>query len=318
MDLLFLGTSAGVPTRARNVTGLAVLDEVGKGWYLIDCGEGTQHRLLRTRLSLHDLRAVFITHVHGDHCFGLPGLLASAAMQGRREALDIIAPSGIETLVRTSLRVSDSHLPYDLRFIPVETFVHWQSANVIVEAFALSHRVPCHAYRFTERNPQPRLDIARLEREGVPRGPLWGLLARGQDVAHEGRRLCADDYRLAGRAPRRLIVAGDNDRPELLQEACEGICVLVHEATYTQAVLDTAKANHGHSSAATVARFAARAGVPNLVLTHFSARYQADPSNGTSIEDIRVEAQQYYAGTLFLAEDLMRLHLGRDGRLIRV
>ncbi|CAM5602375.1 Ribonuclease BN [Stutzerimonas stutzeri] len=93
--LVFLGTSSGTPTPARNVTGLALQEDAGKAWYLIDCGEGTQHRLLRMPLSLHDLRAIFITHVHGDHCYGLPGLLASAGMMGRRHPLEIIAPAGI-------------------------------------------------------------------------------------------------------------------------------------------------------------------------------------------------------------------------------
>jgi len=87
MDLLFLGTCAGVPTKARNVSATAVIEASGSGWYLVDCGEGTQHQLLRTPLSIRDLRAIFITHVHGDHCFGLPGLLASAGMSGRTQPL---------------------------------------------------------------------------------------------------------------------------------------------------------------------------------------------------------------------------------------
>ncbi len=230
MDLLFLGTSSGTPTRARNVSGLALLEDTSKGWYLIDCGEGTQHRLLRTPLSLHRLRAIFITHVHGDHCFGLPGLLASAGMMGRKAPLEIIAPEGIEAWIRATLQMSQSWLGYELIFRAVESLGEWCSLNMRVEAIALSHRVPCYGYRFTEARPDPRLNIDRLERDGIPRGPLWGQLARGVDVECEGRTLRSDDYLNFTRPPRRIVVGGDNDRPELLADACQAAHVLIHEA----------------------------------------------------------------------------------------
>ncbi len=317
MDLLFLGTSSGTPTKARNVSGLALLEDSGKGWYLIDCGEGTQHRLLRTPLSLHDLRAIFITHVHGDHCYGLPGLLASAGMMGRKAPLDIIAPNDIEAWIGATLQMSQSWLGYELNFHAVETLDQWRSQNMRVETTTLSHRVPSYGYSFTEARPDPRLDIGRLERDGIPRGPLWGQLARGFDVQHEGRTLRSDDYLNFTRTARRIVIGGDNDRPELLANACQGAHVLVHEATYTQAIANDARSTFGHSTAAQVAEFAQDAGLPNLVLTHFSARYQSRPIRGVSIEDIRSEALEHYDGELFLAEDFMRLHLDKHGCLQR-
>lgn len=318
MDLIFLGTSSGAPTRTRNVSGLALQEETGKGWHLVDCGEATQHQVLRTPLSLHELRAIFITHVHGDHCYGLPGLLASAGMQGRKEPLEIVAPDGIEEWVRTTLRLTRTWLAFELNFHAVESLDEWRGGNLRVAAVALSHRVPSYGYSFTEARPDPRLDIDRLDRHGIPRGPLWGQLARGIDVQHEGRTLRSDDYLIFGRPPRRVVVGGDNDRPELLAEACRSAQVLVHEATYTQAVANDARAGFGHSTAAAVATFAQAAGLANLVLTHFSARYQADPKRGPCIEDIRAEAAAAYRGRLFLAEDFARFRLGRDGELQRV
>lgn len=315
MDLLFLGTSSGTPTRSRNVSGLALIEETDKRWYLIDCGEATQHQLLRTPLSLHEVQAVFITHVHGDHCYGLPGLLASAGMGGRREPLQIIAPQGIEPWIRATLRMSGTHLPYELIFLATETLEHWRNRNLRVEVAALSHRVPSYGYSFTEARPDPRLDIDKLERDGIPRGPLWGRLARGSDVEFEGRALCSDDYLIFNRAPRRIVIGGDNDQPELMREICRSAQVLVHEATYTREIAERGKANYGHSSAHSVAAFAESIGVPNLVLTHFSARYQANPNRTPSIEDIRTEASAAYGGRLFLAQDLARFRLGRDGQL---
>jgi len=315
MDLIFLGTSSGAPTKTRNVSGVALLEGSGKGWYLVDCGEATQHQLLHTPLTLHGLRAIFITHVHGDHCYGLPGLLASAGMARRQEPLDIIAPAALEHWIRSTLTMSQSWLPYELRFHASETFRGWRNPHVHVDATPLSHRVPSWGYGFTEAQADPRLDTDKLDHDGIPRGPLWGQLAKGQTVEYEGRALRGEDYLLSTRPARRIVIAGDNDRPELLREACQGAHVLVHEATYTQPVAAAGKSEFGHSTAAQVGAFAQGAGIPNLVLTHFSARYQSIPGRGLSIEDIRAEAGASYNGNLMLAEDLLRLSLDKDGIL---
>ncbi|QJD60424.1 ribonuclease Z [Pseudomonas sp. gcc21] len=315
MDLLFLGTSSGTPTRSRNVSGLALTEATGKNWYLIDCGEATQHQLLRTPLSVHSLRAIFITHVHGDHCYGLPGLLASAGMSGRTQPLAIIAPEGIEQWIAMTLRMSQTYLPFELIFHATETLGEWRNNNLRVESVPLSHRVPSYGYRFTEARPDPQLNTGKLDADGIPRGPLWGQLARGSDVEYEGRTLLSDNYMLFNRTPRRIVVGGDNDTPALLAQACEGAQVLVHEATYTQAVAENARADFGHSTAAAVAIFAESAGISNLVLTHFSARYQANPARSPSIEEVRSEAAAYYSGRLFLAEDFARYRLTTDGTL---
>lgn len=316
MDLQFLGTSAGVPTKARNVTGTAVIEATGSHWYLVDCGEATQHQLLHTSLSIRDLRGVFITHVHGDHCFGLPGLLASAGMSGRTQPLDLILPAALHDWLRLGLAVSHTYLPFELRLLALEDLGTWRNDNIQVSTVPLSHRVPSHGFVFTEINPEPRLDIARLEADGIPRGPLWGELAHGNPVQHEGRVLNALDYLRPSRPPRRIIVCGDNDSPQLLADVAQDVDVLVHEATFTQPIVERTQVTFGHSTAAAVAQFAEAAGIGNLVLTHFSARYQPNPQRSPSIEDVRAEAMAHYSGNLILAKDLQRYHMGRDGRLV--
>jgi len=318
MDLQFLGTSSGVPTKARNVSATAVIEASGKSWYLVDCGEGTQHQLLHTSLSMRDLRGIFITHVHGDHCYGLPGLLASAGMSGRSEPLELIMPLALHEWLRLSLAVSQTYLPFELHLLAVETLQDWRSAQVAVTTIELSHRVPSYGFVFTEINPEPRLDTDRLQADGIPRGPLWGDLAHGRQVEHEGRVLDTLTYLKASRAARRIVVCGDNDSPALLAEAAKGADVLVHEATFTEPVLQRSQSNFGHSTAAAVAQFAEATGVPNLVLTHFSARYQDNPQRSPSIDDVRQEAQAHYSGQLTLARDLQRYHLGKDGLLAAV
>ena len=134
LKLTFFGTSAGVPTKQRNVTALAVeslnpyasniqnttQSKKSRPWVLIDCGEGTQQQLLHTKLSLHQLQAICITHVHGDHCYGLPGLLASAAMSGRREPLIIVAPKAIATLLEAVALTTELYFPFVINFMAIE------------------------------------------------------------------------------------------------------------------------------------------------------------------------------------------------------
>ncbi|WP_203143401.1 ribonuclease Z [Marinobacter mangrovi] len=320
MELTFLGTSAGTPTRHRNVTGLALQHGGPKGWYLIDCGEGTQHQLRKTHHTLSQLRAIFITHVHGDHTFGLPGLLASASMAGRTEPLPLIAPPSIRTFVETTLGATDSNLGYEIEFIEVHADgFHWQDEHIDVTTAALSHRVPTVAYQVTERHLERHLLTEKLQEDGIPAGPAWGELQRGQDVTlDDGRVLRSTDYVTVNRSPRRIVVGGDNDTPELLTDACRGAQVLVHESTYTQEVSDRVGPWPQHSSAEQVARFAEAVGLPNLVLTHFSSRYQFNHPSAPLIDEIEQEARRFYSGNLNLARDLATYMLDRDGRLAPV
>ncbi|RUR34434.1 ribonuclease Z [Vreelandella nanhaiensis] len=317
MNLLFLGTSAGVPTKARNVTGIALRESKGKGWYLIDCGEGTQHQVLRTKLSFTSLKAILITHVHGDHCYGLPGILASAGMNGRKAPLTIVAPTGIKAWLEATYEATQLGLPFVLEFIASDDLPSVEFENVAVATFALSHRVACYAYTFTEKNVDAALNIEKLTQKGIPRGPLWGQLKQGLDIEFAGELLKSHEFLIFKNKPRKVVIAGDNDRPELLIEACAGAQVLVHEATYTQEMAQKA-IEVGHSYAKLVADFAETVQLPNLVLTHFSPRYQLNPQASPSIEDIRKEAQSAYSGSLYLARDFLEFTLDKSGHFSEV
>jgi ribonuclease Z len=317
MELQFLGTSSGTPSRARNVSGLALRATGSKHWYLVDCGEGTQHRILRTNFSPMSLRAIFITHIHGDHCYGLPGLLASAGLLNRSEPLLIAGPPAVERFVRGVMESTELRLPYPVDFASVEA--GWTLATLPdfrIEAAELSHRVPSFAFAFTEKSVERRLDTAKLKRDGIASGPGWGRLQRGQDLDLPDCRVARSaDYLLPGRRQRKIIVAGDNDTPPLLGALARDAHVLVHEATYTEEVLQKVGPGPQHSSARATAAFAEAAGIPNLILTHFSPRYQQQGNGGPSMADLEAEARAAYSGNLFLASDLQRFSLDRHGAL---
>jgi ribonuclease Z len=312
MKITFLGTSSGMPTRQRNVTAIALTPADGKRWYLVDCGEATQHQLLHTHLSLLYLNTIMITHIHGDHCYGLPGLLASAATCGRTEVLTIIAPKGIQEFIEAVCRNTALVLPYPLQFLPVETLnTPYELPDFDLGIIPLSHRVPSFAYEFRQRHAPSLLDIDKLHALELPPGPLWGQLKNGENVQlKNGQTLLAKDYLIPVK-PKRVIIGGDNDKPELLAERAQHADVLVHEATYTAAVAEQVGSSAGHSSAASVAQFAELIQLPNLILTHFSARYHH--SLNAKLDDVRNEAKQFYRGNLFFADDFSVYELAANG-----
>lgn len=307
MRLTFLGTSAGVPTLDRNVTALALALDDQKEWYLVDCGEGTQHQLMRCRYTLSGLKTIFITHVHGDHMFGLPGLITSASMQGRTETLTICAPGGVEDFVRHALEcAAATHVPFRIIFKATdEAGFRYQDDNFSVTSHELSHRVPSFAYRFSEHCHSGALDQAKLVELGVPRGPLWGELQNDNCVALDCGRIVEPEQVRKPPVPARIaVIGGDNDTPSLLSQALQGAHLLVHEATFTEDVLARVGPQYMHSTARQVAKAAEMAGVQHIILTHFSGRYRRKPKMGErGVEELRSEAQACFQGTVELAED---------------
>lgn len=325
MQIQFLGTASGTPTKSRNVSALALRSRSSRRWSLVDCGEGTQHRILHTSFSLVNLEAIFITHIHGDHCYGLPGLLASAGMLNRTEHLWIVGPPSIRAFVESALSTTGLQLPYSLKFVNVEAGANTGAAVTMsmlkdfdVHATPLSHRVPCHAYSFTEKNLMNRLDVDKLKQDGIPAGPLWGRIQEGRHVKlPDGRSLPVEKYLLAPGKPRKIIIAGDNDMPELLTDEARTAEVVVHESTYTEQALNKVGPGPQHSSAMRVAQWAERAGIANLVLTHFSPRYLEHRGGVSALAEVEEEASAHYSGRLFLANDLERYVLDRHGLLAR-
>ena len=318
MRFVFLGTSAGAPTRERNVSALAVCPDQQREWILIDCGEGTQHQVLRSSLRLPRLRHVLITHLHGDHCFGLPGLLCSRAMSGATDPLDLHGPEGLEAFVTTALSLSGTTLTYGLTVHEVSgPGPVLEADETAVEALPMSHGGPCYGYVLREKDLPGRLDAEALMAAGVPPGPVYARLKAGERAELPDGRVVDGRAFVSPPIPGRVaVVAGDNADPGALVEVLRGADVLIHEATYTADVVTDLAFDFGHSTAAAVAQAAEAAAVPNLVLTHISARYSAvSDTRGRDIGDLCREAEAAYSGRLFVANDFDEFVLDRSRRL---
>ncbi|MGL4430038.1 MAG: ribonuclease Z [Silvania sp.] len=277
MELLFLGTSAGVPTRARNVTSM-LLDlqhPTRSGLWLFDCGEGTQHQMLHTASHPGKLDKIFITHLHGDHLFGLPGLLCSRSMAGNVHPLTIYGPTGIREFVETSLRLSGSWTDYPLEIIEIREGVVFSDDAWTVTAALLNHPVECYGFRIEEHDKPGALDGAALAAAGVPSGPLYQQLKRGERVTlQDGRVINGADYLSPPRPGKKLAIFGDTAPCEAALALAQGVDLLVHEATLETAMEEKAN-SRGHSSTRQAAQLAHDAQARKLVITHVSSRYDA-------------------------------------------
>lgn len=275
MELQFLGTGAGVPAKHRNVSSIALklLDERNAVW-LIDCGEGAQLQILKSSIRPRKIEKIFITHLHGDHIFGLPGLLSSRSFQGGSEPLELYGPVGIADFVRTSLRVSQTKLGYKLKIIELaDAGVAFSDKQFTVSFLPLDHGITSFGYRIVEADHEGQLQVAKLAALNIPSGPLYGKIKRGERVQlPNGQWIDGKEYVGEKKAGRIVTILGDTRKTANSIELARNADVLVHESTFNKTEQAMAKAYY-HSTSWQAAEVAQAAGVKQLILTHISARY---------------------------------------------
>lgn len=277
MELIFLGTGAGIPSPERNVTAVALaLNEERGTFWLFDCGEATQHQIMRSPLKLSRLEYIFITHLHGDHIYGLPGLLSSRSYHGGTTPLTIFGPAGLARFIESSLQVSGSHLDYELRIEELQEGVIFEDEQFTISCARLEHRIDCYGYRIVEHDLPGRLDRDRLIADGIPPGPIYKQIKMSKEpIAYEGRLLDPKRYVGPDIPGRKLAILGDTrPAPNALQLA-QAVDVLVHEATFAEAEAELAR-RYYHATTRQAAEIAAQAGAGELILTHFSSRYNRE------------------------------------------
>ncbi|HEX8687628.1 MAG TPA: ribonuclease Z [Pyrinomonadaceae bacterium] len=308
MRVTFLGTSAGVPTRARNVSCVALrLPQRGEVW-LFDCGEGTQHQLLRSDLNISQVTRVFVTHMHGDHVYGLMGLLATCGMAGHARGVTVYGPRGIGEYVSEVCRRTQLHTSYPLEVLEVREGQVFEDEEYTVACAPLKHRLPAFGYRVDEKDRPGHFDVERAKELGIPPGPLYGKLKRGERVtladgrAFDGADFCGPD--LKGRS---VVYCTDTIYCRSAVELARGADLLIHEATFAEADEGLA-VRSTHSTASMAGRVARESGARRLVLTHLSPRYF--PGNQTGPEELLQEARAVFPEAE-LAHDFLSVDVER-------
>jgi ribonuclease Z len=313
VEITFLGTSSGVPTRSRNVSSIALrLPQRAEVW-LFDCGEGTQHQFLRSNLKTSQISKIFVTHMHGDHIFGLMGLLASIGLAGNSKGIDIYGPAGLREYLQACGKYSYTYFAYGLKVHTIKPGIVCEDKDFTVSCGQLKHRVPAFGYRIAEKDRTGRFSVEKAQELGIPSGPLYGRLKQGESITLEdgriihGRELCGADER-----GRHLVYCTDTIFCDGAVELAKDADVLIHEATFAHKDADMAFESL-HSTSTMAAQVALAAQVRQLIMTHFSPRYNF--SNELNLEDLCQEARAIFPNTI-LAQDFFTYEIPRKEALV--
>jgi ribonuclease Z len=285
--LTFLGTAAARPTVGRNVSALAVQRE--GDLFLFDCGEGSQRQMMRYATGF-GVQAIFLSHVHADHILGIPGLLRTMALQGRTDPIALYGPPRSKRVLEVVASLGADRAKFGVEIHECREGEGYRAAGYEVQAFEVEHGMPSVGWALVE-DPRPgRFDVDRARALGVPEGPLFGRLHRGEDVEVGGRTISARELVGPPRPGRSVVYSGDTRPCASTVARARFADVLVHEATFGEEER-TRAAETLHSTAAEAAKVAREAGVGELLLTHISARYSDDP------RPLEEEAREHFAHT---------------------
>ena len=299
LNVIFLGTAGSLPTPDRNPS--AILANREGELILFDCGEGPQRQMMRAKTGMMRLSHIFLSHLHADHILGIPGLLETMAFQGRKTPLVIAGPVRTKHLVDTFRSICYFSRDVEVKAIELKPGDVMRLQGYQVEAVETSHSVPSLGDCLAE-DPRPgrfnRDDAVAL---GVPPGPLFGRLQRGQEVEVAGKIIQPEQVMGPPRPGRKIVYTGDTRPCKSIEQASLGADLLIHDGALADDMAEWARETR-HSTASEAAHLAKRAGVRQLVLTHVSSRYSEDVSS------LLREARAIFEKTL-VAEDLMQLEI---------
>jgi len=300
LRVIFLGTAGSVPTPKRSLPAVVIQR---KGELLIfDCGEGIQRQMIQAGVGFHRKTKIFITHMHGDHVLGLPGLLQTMALLDRERKLEIYGPPGIEAFVKATQQTVQFNLTFPLEIREVK------DANILCEekryeihAVWADHVVPTLAYALIEKPRPGRFNLEKAKALGIPEGPLWSKLQHGSAVKLPNGRVVKSEEVVGHQRPgRKIVYSGDTRPTENVAELAMNADLLIHDGTFDDELTDKAYED-GHSTASQAAEIANKAEVKWLILTHVSARYK-NP-------DVLVEQARKVFLKTDIAEDFMKFGL---------
>ena len=307
MNITFLGTSSGVPTLNRNVSSLALKLSQSSEVFLFDCGEGTQHQLMRSNIKSSQIKKIFITHMHGDHIYGLPGLLATLGLSGNSKGIEIYGPSELRGFLKSALSSSFCKLSFPLHFVEVENYapenkILFENDKLKIHCARLKHKIPAYGYRVSEKDKPGIFDIKKAESMKIAPGPIYSELQKGRKVILEdGRSFDGKEFCGPPRRGESFVYCTDTFFSEAAVALSKNADLLVHESTFSQEDENMAYEKL-HSTTIMAAKTALLSNAKKLIITHLSPRY----TNKSVItpSDLLKEAQNVFPNT-HLAKDFL-------------
>jgi ribonuclease Z len=302
LHIVFLGTAAGVPTSKRSLPAMLLKREDEQ--LMFDCGEGVQRQMLLAHENLNRKMRIFITHMHGDHVLGLPGLLQTMALLNRERRLDVYGPPRINDFLKVIRETVQFVLTFPVEIHEIESArIVCDEEDYYVEAIRSKHVIPSLAYAYVEKPRPGRFHPEKAETLGVPEGPLWGKLQRGRNIKlPNGDVVKPADVMDPPRQGRKIVYTGDTRPFKRLESFSFRADLLIHESTLGEELAERAK-EYGHSTPGEAARTARKARVKKLILTHISQRYR-DKDTGKMLQQTR----KIFRNAV-VAEDFMRLEV---------
>ncbi|WP_297826879.1 ribonuclease Z [uncultured Methanobrevibacter sp.] len=297
MEIIFLGTSSAVHSYTRNHPAI-ILKAFGETM-LFDCGEGTQRQLIFAKVSPMKISKIFLSHYHGDHILGLPGLLQSMNFRGREKKLTIYGPKGLYDLKDSLFKLGYSKIEFPIEFIEIGSQTIESDEDYIIKSQHVNHNVPCLAYSVEELK-KPRFNREKAIELGVPVGPDFGRLHNGEEVEIDGKIIKPEQVLGPPRKGNKITYSGDTTPCSEMVDFAKDSTILIHESTYMSEDADKAVENF-HSTSADAAKIAKDSNSKELILTHFSTRY-------TQTDGLLKEAKEIFENTK-LAKDFMKIDI---------
>ena len=299
MEIIFLGTSSAVHSKERNHPSIAIkaFGEI----ILLDCGEATQRQLLHTNVSPMKISKIFITHYHGDHILGLPGLLQSMSLNGRESELTIYGPQGLNKVKDAIYSLGHCAIDYPVKFIEIDSGIVEDNEQYFIQAQRVKHNVPALAYSIEEKK-KPRFLREKAIELGVPVGPDFGKLHNGEEVEINGKIIKPEQVLGEPRKGRKVTYSGDTRPCEEMIMLARDSTLLIHESTFIQKEKTNAE-EYGHSTSSDAAYIAKDSNSKELILTHISTRY------GPEYGEIMLKEAREIFENVKLAYDYMEIEL---------
>ena len=298
MKLVFLGTSAAQPTERRGLSCIC-LEKEGE-ILMFDAGEAAQIAYMKSGLGWNKKMKLFVTHLHGDHCVGILGLLQTMSMQNRTEPLEIFGPKGIDEFLGANIKVLNFGLPFSILINIVNEGKIFENKKYLIHATKANHSITAFSYLFEEKDKPGRFNVQKAKELGIPEGELWNQLQNGQEITNNQTIIKPEQVLGEKRPGKKIGISGDTMPTKKLEEFFLGCDYLVFDSTFIdeekQRALDTC-----HSTAKQAAELGKNAKVKNLILTHFSARYKDEIQHKNEAEKIH--------NSVITARDLLEVEI---------